>query len=277
MFTPHLARLLRRATILLLAILTLTVIGTHSAQAAEQFPPGSTAYVLLNDTEFYSQADYASPVLSRLPHGARFVIANAPQTPPSGVTWYNGQVNGVNGWLPADDLAANPNAAAPAVVWPQPPAATPVPPTAAPAIPAIVRDGTSRGVAVASDLAAVAGRVVSTALPYKGYRYIWGGTTPKGFDCSGFTYYVFNKAGVKLPRSMSEQINSGARIKAADLRAGDLVYFQNTAKRGISHIALYIGNGKILHAANENTGVIISDLWSAYWAAHYAGSVRVLR
>ena len=103
-----------------------------------------------------------------------------------------------------------------------------------------------------------------------------GGITPAGFDCSGFVYFIFNKAGIALGRAMWDQINAGQHIAAADLRPGDLVYFKNTYHKGVSHIAIYIGNGKIVHACNERVGVTVSDLWSPYWVAHYAGAVRIV-
>ncbi len=252
------------ATLLLLPLLALAAFHSTPAYADTSFPVGSHAYVLLADTEFYSQPDYEANVITRLPHGAAVEVTDEPRTAESGITWYGVRADGVFGWLPAADLTTNPGTASP-----PPPAVTAVPPTAAPA-----RDGTSRGVAAPASAAA---RVVDMGLSLKGHPYVWGGIGPRAFDCSGFVYYVFNKVGLNLPRSMAEQIRAGTRIAAADLRPGDLVYFQNTSSRGISHISIYIGNGKIVHAANERTGVLVSDLWSAYWAAHYAGSVRIIR
>ena len=211
----------------------------------------------------------SSSIIARLPHGAPVNISEEPRTGDSGVAWYGVRVNGVFGWLPGDDLTRD--AAAPPAPTDTPAPPPPAPPTAA-APPA---EGASRGGTEAPPSAA--SRIVDMGLSLKGHPYVWGGIGPKAFDCSGFVYYVFNKVGFNLPRAMVDQIHSGTRIAAADLQPGDLVFFQNTSSRGISHIALYIGNGKIVHAANERTGVLVSDLWSAYWAAHYAGSVRVLR
>ena len=67
------------------------------------------------------------------------------------------------------------------------------------------------------------------------------------------------------------------RVPPDQLQPGDLVYFKNTYRSGISHIGIYVGNGKFVHAGDYNTGVEVTDLWSAYWAAHYAGAVRVAR
>lgn len=263
----RLARPHRLAAIVVLPLLALAAFaGTSTpAYADTAFPVGTQAYVALNDTEFYNQPDYGASVIARLPHGATVEVSEEPRTADSGLAWYGVRVNGVFGWLPGDDLSRDVTAAPAAPAAPAPPAE----PTAAPA-----RDGASRGGPAAPPSATQ--RVVDVGLSLKGHPYVWGGTGPKAFDCSGFVYFVFNKVGLSLPRAMVDQIRAGTRIAAADLQPGDLVFFQNTSKRGISHISIYIGNGKIVHAANERTGVLVSDLWSAYWAAHYAGSVRVI-
>jgi cell wall-associated NlpC family hydrolase len=117
--------------------------------------------------------------------------------------------------------------------------------------------------------------IVATALKYNGYRYRFGGASPAtGFDCSGFVYYVLNRAGVPVGRDMYSQFNSGPRVSTSNMRPGDLVFFSNTYKRGLSHAGIYIGNGRFIHAANESTGVLISNLWSSYWAAHFTAVVR---
>ncbi len=274
MIVSILARPQRLAAILLLPLLALAAFHTTPAYADTSFPVGTRAYVVLADTAFYSQPDYEASAIARLPHGAAVDISEDPLTTACGVAWLGVRVNGVFGWLPGDDLTRDLGTAPPpAPAAPAPPA--PAAPPAATATPEPARDGTSRGGVAAP--ASAASRVVDMGLSLKGHPYVWGGIGPKAFDCSGFVYFVFNKVGLNLPRSMAEQIRSGTRIAAADLRPGDLVYFQNTSSRGISHISIYIGNGKIVHAANERTGVLVSDLWSAYWAAHYAGSVRIIR
>jgi cell wall-associated NlpC family hydrolase len=123
--------------------------------------------------------------------------------------------------------------------------------------------------------AAKSAGIVANALKYKGYRYRYGGSSPaSGFDCTGFVYYVYKSAGYAIPRDMYSMYNSGARVSTKNLQPGDIIFFSGTYKRGLSHAAIYIGNGRIIHAANESTGVLVSDLWSPYWAAHYTGAVR---
>ncbi len=198
--------------------------------------------------------------------GTVFKVAKGPVKAADGTNWY--QVTGaVSGWVVADYLASAP--APVAAKKPTTPAA--VAPTAS-----VARSGSARG-ATASPARSMAGGVVGTAMNYVGSRYVFGGTSPSGFDCSGFVYYIFNKAGIGMGRSMSSELASGTHISSSDLQPGDLVYFANTYQRGISHIGIYIGNGKMVHAGDESSGVTVSDLWSSYWAAHYAGAVRVGR
>ena len=108
---------------------------------------------------------------------------------------------------------------------------------------------------------AEASGILRTAAAYRGVPYVWGGNTPNGFDCSGFTKYVFAKHGIALPRTSREQSRVG-RAVAADfhaLRPGDLMFF---AERGeaISHVAIYAGNGEIIHSSSSNGGVGYTDL-----------------
>lgn len=111
---------------------------------------------------------------------------------------------------------------------------------------------------------------------YLGVRYRYGGTTPKGFDCSGYTQYVMNEIGVTLNRTALDQLQNGVVIAKEDLQCGDLVFFSNTSNRGFcSHVAIYIGNGKIIHSG-ASTGVVIADLNSDYYRQHYLCARRVI-
>jgi len=102
-------------------------------------------------------------------------------------------------------------------------------------------------------------QVVNYALTFVGGRYVWGGTNPKtGADCSGFVQYVLrNSAGVSLPRTSREQARTGRSIKSGEMQPGDLIYYTN--KSGVvNHVAMYIGNGQIVHAASRKSGIRIS-------------------
>ena len=113
-------------------------------------------------------------------------------------------------------------------------------------------------------------------MKYLGYAYVWGGASPSGFDCSGFTMYVVQKAlGINITHDLSVQIGSGSSVSAKNLQPGDLVFYENTYEPGLSHVGIYIGGGQMIHAGSENTGVVISDMWNSYWTPKYLGARRL--
>ena len=119
--------------------------------------------------------------------------------------------------------------------------------------------------------------VVRVAQKYNGSKYVWGGASPKGFDCSGFIWYVYQEAtGMDVTRGVDEQWQLGRSVRQGEWQAGDLVFFENTFERGLSHNGIYIGGNEFIHAENEQTGVIISSLDSEYYSDHYAGARRLL-
>jgi cell wall-associated NlpC family hydrolase len=113
------------------------------------------------------------------------------------------------------------------------------------------------------------------ALRYLGTPYVWGGSSPSGFDCSGFIWYVAKMGGKSISRGMLGEYDSGSHPSRDDLRPGDLVFFQNTYHSGLSHNGVYIGNGQFVHAADEQKGVTISSLSSGYWSSHWFGATRL--
>lgn len=119
------------------------------------------------------------------------------------------------------------------------------------------------------------GNLVSTAMQYRGARYVFGGTTPAGFDCSGFVYYVFNRSGKPISRGMWGQYNAGYHPGRGDLQPGDIVFFQNTYMPGLSHNGIYIGGGQFIHASDPSSGVKVSGLSDPYWASRWFGATRV--
>jgi cell wall-associated NlpC family hydrolase len=117
--------------------------------------------------------------------------------------------------------------------------------------------------------------IVADAKKLLGIPYVWGGTTTKGFDCSGFVQYVLKQNGISMPRTTTEQYQIGTYVTKSDLLPGDLVFLQNTYRAGISHVGIYIGDGKMIHASSSK-GVVTSDLSSSYYTQHYYGSRRVV-
>lgn len=118
--------------------------------------------------------------------------------------------------------------------------------------------------------------IAATAKQYIGYPYVWGGTSPSGFDCSGLTQYVYGRNGISIPRSTNTQAYSGYAVSQSNLQPGDLLIFQNTYKPGISHAGIYVGNGYMVHASNPSTGVKLSYLWSgSYYRDHWWGARRI--
>lgn len=119
--------------------------------------------------------------------------------------------------------------------------------------------------------------VVEFAKKYLGYKYVAGGSSPStGFDCSGFTTYVFRNFGVSLNRSSKDQIKNGTAVSKSNLQPGDIVIFKNQGKTAIGHVGIYIGNGNFIHAANKKEGVVITALSSSYYSQRYVGARRVI-
>ncbi|MEO1784791.1 C40 family peptidase [Thermodesulfobium sp. 4217-1] len=112
--------------------------------------------------------------------------------------------------------------------------------------------------------------IIRTALHLKGVSYRWGGTTPSGFDCSGFVQYVFRINGISIPRDADSQYYDGDKISTSDLKPGDLVFFQ-TYESGPSHVGIYIGDNRFIHAAYHG-GIMVDSLNESYYAERYLGA-----
>ena len=119
--------------------------------------------------------------------------------------------------------------------------------------------------------------IVREAQKYKGSRYVSGGESPKGFDCSGFTWYVYNKVtGMDITRTVKTQSKQGKSVSNGSWQAGDILIFRNTAGKGLTHCGIFISGDKFIHAENENTGVVISTFSDGYYKDHYAGARRLV-
>ena len=118
--------------------------------------------------------------------------------------------------------------------------------------------------------------VADLAQQYVGSPYRWGGTSPAGFDCTGFVMWVYSQFGVSLPHNEAGQLASGTAVSADDLQPGDVLVFANTYRRGLSHVGIYMGNGEFVHAADERHGVVVSNLWDGYWSPRFVGASRAI-
>ncbi len=118
-------------------------------------------------------------------------------------------------------------------------------------------------------------KMVNTANRFKGVKYAWGGSSRSGFDCSGFTSYVVrNSVGRTLPHSSRAQFGKGIPVSKADLKPGDLVFF-STYSKGPSHVGIYVGNGKFVHASHPGSTVKATSLNSGYYKDRFLGARRV--
>lgn len=119
--------------------------------------------------------------------------------------------------------------------------------------------------------------LVAEAMQYLGVRYRLGGASrTRGVDCANLMRLVFREErGLDLPWTAVELFRQGTAVARENLQPGDLVFFKNTYKRGISHVGMYIGDGRFVHAASRRRGVVVSELGSPYYRAHYAGARRI--
>lgn len=132
------------------------------------------------------------------------------------------------------------------------------------------RDGSSN----ASVSNAVEGVLIAQyAANFLGVPYSWGGTSPSGFDCSGFVRYVFAHFGISLERTSFDQSQEGESVSESDLQAGDLLFFASDGE-GASHVGIYVGNGEFINA--QDSGVRYSYLSESYWAGSYVGARRIV-
>lgn len=132
----------------------------------------------------------------------------------------------------------------------------------------------SRAQAMASAASGEPPSVVRRALGYLGSRYSYGGSGARGFDCSGFTAYIYRQHGIRLPHNSAAQYRVGKPVSRSELRPGDLVFFRTRGNR-ISHVGIYMGNGKFVHASSARGRVRIDTLNSGYYHQRYVGARRV--
>lgn len=119
--------------------------------------------------------------------------------------------------------------------------------------------------------------LIGLAMALRHIRYVRGGRNPStGFDCSGFVHYVFAHAvGLDLPANAASQFLAGLKVSRGEMQPGDLVFFRTAGRRGrISHVGIYLDNGRFIHSPSRGQTVRVDNLADAYWARHFAGAAR---
>ncbi len=121
--------------------------------------------------------------------------------------------------------------------------------------------------------------IVENAKQHLGERYVWGGTKPNAFDCSGYVKYLYEKEGIAIPRTAYQQSKVGEYVERDELEKGDLLFFLTDKKRNIpiTHVGLYLGDDKFIHAASKKDGVIISSLSKSRYNKIYVKAKRIIR
>jgi uncharacterized protein YgiM (DUF1202 family) len=119
-------------------------------------------------------------------------------------------------------------------------------------------------------------RITGLALQYLGYKYRYGGTTPHGFDCSGFTLFIYSQFGWKLPHNAAAQMELGSAVYKDGLIPGDLVFFKTLNSHKINHVGIYVGNGNFVHAASGAGYVKVSSMNDGYYKSKYYCARRLV-
>lgn len=137
-------------------------------------------------------------------------------------------------------------------------------------------DDVADAAVVSQDVTDLRKALIGMAMKLRNIRYVRGGHDPStGFDCSGFVRYVFAHAvGLNLPRNSAAQFLAGLKVKRGDMEPGDLVFFHTHGKRRISHVGIYISDGRFIHSPTSGKSVEISSLDQSYWAKRFAGAKR---
>ncbi|HET8632132.1 MAG TPA: SH3 domain-containing C40 family peptidase [Thermomicrobiales bacterium] len=265
-----------------------------TAAQAQGFAAGAHVQVSgtgTDDLRIRADAGTDADIVGHAPAGAVLKVLDGPANDDAGNAWYQIDYDGLDGYVAGDFLAWTDAALSSREVVAATAPAAPAPQTseAAPAAAPKAAAAESAPAPAPKPAAAPAppppppppppsngDAIVAVAMKYVGYPYVWGGTSPGGFDCSGFTYYVIKQVlGTNIGTSTGVQIGVGTPVSAKNLQPGDLVFFQNTYQAGLSHVGIYIGGGQMVHAGSERTGVTISNIWDSYWGPRYYAARRI--
>lgn len=249
-----------------------------SAARGPVFDSGSPVQISgtgTDDVRIRAAAGVQYDIVGHAPANAVLLLVGGPEVDDAGNAWFIVDYDGLTGYMAADFLAwtdqalsARQTVTALTVTTPDPPVAVAAPP--APKQQAAPPPPPEAATSDHSDA------LVSVAMRYLGSPYVWGGSSPGGFDCSGFTSYVARQAaGRNIGRTVEAQLGAGRAVSAKELQPGDLVFFVNTYQPGLSHVGIYIGGGQMIQAGSERTGVTTSNIWDSYWGPRYYAARRL--
>ncbi len=229
-------------------------VSVETTKPTEQQPEQTTqpavskaAYISSNaSAHFRSGPSTSSQSLGKLPKNTKITITGEENG------WYKVSYNGKEGYISKSLVTEG-----------EPPATT------------SSRSQEEPRSATTTTAQASSNNVVQVAESYEGSRYVSGGSSPSGFDCSGFTQYVYGKCGITLSRTSYTQATQGTAVGKSELQPGDLLLFHYYGSSSIGHVGIYVGNGKFIHAANSNRGVVYDSIESGYYADNYAGARRL--
>ena len=120
-------------------------------------------------------------------------------------------------------------------------------------------------------------QVIDYAAKFLGVPYLYGGSTPKGFDCSGLVQYVFKNFGITVARTSAKQYSdSVTKINKSQLQPGDLIFFSGDTPGRVGHVGIYVGNGQFIHAPRPGTNVCYERVENSYYVEHYIGCGRLI-
>jgi len=131
---------------------------------------------------------------------------------------------------------------------------------------------------ITQDISASSKKIIDIAIQYIGTKYRWGGVKPTGFDCSGYTKYVYKKNGINIPRNSRAQSRFGQFIQKHQLVAGDLIFFDTSKDKNgrVSHVGIYVGKGKFLHASGTKRQIILDTIHKPYFQNRFKLARRVV-
>ena len=221
---------------------------TQQPEQTTQPAVSKAAYISSNaSAHFRSGPSTSSQSLGKLPKNTKITITGEENG------WYKVSYNGKEGYISKSLVTEG-----------EPPATT-----------SSRSQEEPRSATTTTTTSASSNSVVQVAESYAGSKYVSGGSSPSGFDCSGFTQYVYGKCGITLSRTSYTQATQGTAVNKSELQPGDLLLFHYYGSSSIGHVGIYVGNGKFIHAANSNRGVVYDSIESGYYADNYAGARRL--